>query len=356
MINQATRTATAVAVGLAMAGASLGAAPTTRLYRSGDGVKWERQDSSLVEPLTAVDLVAVGKPTPARAGPDAGTVLLYGIREIPAKEDFGVVRLSSGDLGRTFGAADVVTINGWPRDAQEFVPASLSAVQLADGRLRLYLSLRKRVAPPKDPDWRMPKPETPEPREPGTPSRPFGDAAEQPVQPLVERADRRWNVLSAISTDGLRFSIEEGVRFRVEGLSDPEIVELSDARPAADAKVGGPWLMFFSREGKVRLASSADGLTWKSEEWFTWSAVQPTAAADGGSSVRLWAQTGSGLVSAIFEPTSGELKPESVAVLKSKGTDPSVILPGDGSRLLVWNERAADNGVPGVPRPRVPRN
>jgi len=58
-------------------------------------------------------------------------------------------------------------------------------------------------------------------------------------------------VYSAISSDGVRFTEEEGSRFSLEGVTDPDIVKINDT-----------WMMYLSQSQKLILAVSKDGLSF----------------------------------------------------------------------------------------------
>lgn len=62
-------------------------------------------------------------------------------------------------------------------------------------------------------------------------------------------------VLSAVSTDGLNFIEEPGVRFEYTNITDPDVV-----------KIGNTWYMYTSQGPRLIAASSTDGLTFTYEK------------------------------------------------------------------------------------------
>lgn len=345
-----------------------------RAWRSSDQLEWKAVEGSLPPGLASPELVHLSRPTPSRTGPDAGAILLYGRRG----NDWSLWR--SLDQGRTWGSGEAVVLNGWPKDQQIRQATSVSAVQLDDGRIRIYMGLGKLDdAPPTMPRW--PRPESP----PDVPDRTWPPPADRPNDPKPvipprptfpipdsrDRSsssqpgeDRQSVILSAISNDGVNFAVEDGVRFELAGIDEPEVIRLADrASGSDDARRIGPWLMFLERGGDVLLATSPDGLTWKRDETFVWAGRKAPAAivAVGDAvpprSVRLFAETGDGLRSAVFDPATGKITDDEGTRRDAGGESPAVCAAGDGTYLLMRVDEAADKtrwpGIPGDPG-RVP--
>jgi hypothetical protein len=95
-----------------------------------------------------------------------------------------------------------------------------------------------------------------------------------PEGPHVNRPgpDERWRVLSAISTDGLTFTKEPGVRMDVDARAHPPHGAVAMSKPLVVPLKDGRWRMYFSAAhagapGATALFSavSGDGLTWQRE-------------------------------------------------------------------------------------------
>ncbi len=62
-------------------------------------------------------------------------------------------------------------------------------------------------------------------------------------------------IYSAISSDGINFAIEDGVRFKAQNIFDPDVVRLKDSK----------WRMFLNNDGKIISATSSDGLNFTAD-------------------------------------------------------------------------------------------
>jgi hypothetical protein len=77
-----------------------------------------------------------------------------------------------------------------------------------------------------------------------------------PMKPQAGIIDptARNQVLSAVSTDGINFQRENGVRFEHAQITDPDVVKIRDR-----------WFMYLSQGPRLIAVSSADGLTFQLE-------------------------------------------------------------------------------------------
>lgn len=334
------------------------------LWTSADQVSWKPAElKSMTGGGLYPELLLLTKATPSRSGPDAGEVLLY------LTNESGCTCARSVDQGRTWGESAAVTINGLPTELKGKSLGPLSAVQLEDGRVRVYFAEDHQPARPANPFVRPPAdprplaptiPDMPKPP-PGSPGRstlpPSGPAEETPPGRTLA-GPKATVVRSAISNDGLRFAVEDGVRFELAGAGSPEVIRLpADSRDGQGLRIG-PWLMFLNRGGSIVLAHSKDGLTWTRDETFAWDDVEhaDAAVAKGGSpgSVRVMAVRNKKVVSGVFDPATGAVTEDAGLRLPDNGQDASACPLGDGTFLLIRRQRAADKTVTPPDRPGLP--
>jgi hypothetical protein len=298
-------------------------APVVAL-RTSDGLAFEPQTVQVLASGAQPEVVLLSKATPSRNGPDAGALLCYAVGPDLA----ALVRSASVDQGRSWSSPDPVVINGWPKDLEGRRPAGPCAAQLEDGRIRLYFTVSLPSAPPSR----------------GLP-----------------RTDPPACVYSAISNDGRTFAFEDGVRFELVEITDPEVIRLPDV-PEGDARRLGPWLMFLTRDGSTLLACSRDGLTWTRDETFVWTSVHQAAPVLSGGplrEVRLYGCDRTGVVSARFDPSTGEIHADAGARFPVGSFDPAMTPRGDGGLLLICARESTDKPdrprrEPIVPQPATP--
>ncbi len=60
---------------------------------------------------------------------------------------------------------------------------------------------------------------------------------------------------SAVSSDGINFTVEEGTRFKAQNIFDPDVVRLKDGR----------WRMFLNNADKIISATSSEGLSFTAD-------------------------------------------------------------------------------------------
>lgn len=208
----------------------------TYITFSSDGKNWQVGDL-VAEHASVPDVIQLGS--------DVGdfkkdSILVYYIdfSQIggPGTEQIVVVNSTNG--GKSWSAKKNITISNKQNKGGAVDP---SIVQLSDGRLRLYF---------------------------------FGSdvTTGDPGQ-----ATGPHKVYSAISSDGINFTVEDGVRFQNSGLTDPEIIAYNNS-----------WYMYYSVGSQFKLATSSDGLNFTS---VTVSGGNiggvPGALAIGGG-VRVW--------------------------------------------------------------------
>ncbi len=120
-------------------------------------------------------------------------------------EKIGVAKSADGKTWEKLGAAKFSNLGN-------LVPVDPDVIELEDGRLRMYFY-----------DIAVPQ-------------------GEHPIH-------------SAISNDGINFTIEAGVRFKAENIFDPDVVRLKDGR----------YRMFINNADKIISATSSDGLNFTAD-------------------------------------------------------------------------------------------
>jgi hypothetical protein len=304
-------------------------------FRTSDGLKVDTAATPIrVLPAAAhPDVLLVTRATPSRNGPDAGAVLVYASVQTPGARG-GLARAVSVDQGRTWSQPETVVINGWPRELESRWPVNPAAVQLEDGRIRLFFTLNARPAD-----------------RPTAPGRP----ADRPSQASAAAG----SVYSAISNDGLTFAVEDGVRFDLIGAANVEVLRLPDP-PSTDTRRLGPWLMFLTREDHTVLAVSKDGLSFERDPTFALTSVESCTAAPAkpeAREVRLWGTDRTGVVSALFDPATGDVRLDPgvrIAATDGRPADPGAAPAGDGVFLLVCTRKTADKPTGPTPPDRRP--
>lgn len=304
------------------------------LATSADGLEFSEQRSPLLARADAPEVIVLSGA--GQAGGAGNIVVLAIDRSDPRREQ--LVRLASTDSGRTWSAPQPVTLRGWPEDA---APADPAIVQLDDGRLRLFLVAvptsqerqpRDRL-PDRPRDIELPKPDRPvqpiprDPRQPGPPTR----IDPPPDEPKAAPGSIR--VLSAISDDGITFTVEEGTRVATPDVSDPDVLHAGDQ-----------WLMFLSRGDEVLLARSSDGLRFRMDDAFLMGAGgSPSAVPLADGTVRLYQSGREGIISAIFDPEASTLRREPGLRVKGPCADPAVYLRPEGGCVIAFTRFDKDD-------------
>lgn len=173
--------------------------------------------------------------------------------------------------------------------SEAFVPADPQAVLLEDGSIRLFF-----VAFPT--------------------KKPALDSTGKPIP-----SGEKYKIKSAVSTDGLNFKEEEGVRYEsTDILTDPDVV-----------KIGEKWFMYLAKGSEQIAASSSDGLTFKLEKTVRMDgAISKTVKADDGSYRQFYCKNG---ISSSKTTDGLSFSDEKVALADSPGEiicDPSPVKVG----------------------------
>lgn len=224
-----------------------------------------------------------------------GDLLMYfpSFKNFSQAGDEKIMAAKSVDNGKTWEELGLITLSGAINGVTAVDP---SLVQLDDGRLRMYFFGSTVTA---------------------------GDPA---------KIGGQHNIYSAVSEDGLIFTMENGVRYAAEQITDPEVIYL----PAF-----GTWLMYLSVGPQTRIATSNDGLVWFDTE-FSWDGGGvPGAYIDKNDMVHLYGCGKNGIMTEtsvdgmIFDGTP------TVALSASDRSiicDPSPVLLDDGSVLMVYKK------------------
>jgi hypothetical protein len=183
---------------------------------SNDGLVFEVLPEPLFEHASVPDVVELTQKTPAGT---PRTLLLYFVdfrtAPRPGAEPLAVTRSRNGVA---WSQTQRVILEGKRHRGAAVDP---SVVELPDGRLRMYF---------------------------------FGPEAAQ-GDPTSRSSQHR--IYSAVSQDGILFSVEPGIRFEGAGITDPEVIRTKEE-----------WLMFLSSGQQTLLARSRDGLAFTLDEAF----------------------------------------------------------------------------------------
>lgn len=120
----------------------------------------------------------------------------------PRTEKIGIARSTDGSTWEKLGTVKF-------KDLGSIVPVDPDVIELPDGRLRMY----------------------------------FYDITQ-------DRDDHP--IYSAVSSDGLNYELEPGVRFKSPQIFDPDVIKLKDGR----------YRMYLNNKGRIISATSPDGLTF----------------------------------------------------------------------------------------------
>ncbi len=201
-------------------------------------------------------------------------------------ESLGII--SSNDGGATWKDEGNMVLSGKVNAGAAVDP---SIVQLSNGTLRLYF---------------------------------FGSEITSGDPALVEGPHK---VYSALSSDGIDFIVEPGIRFQANSLTDPEVIQY-----------GGKWFMYYSTGTSASLAVASDGLSFSGQTISGGNIGGVPGALPINGGVRLFACGSGGLASA-FASEGISFKKEQNDVFNGKagGTcDPSVFASDNGNYLLVY--------------------
>jgi hypothetical protein len=123
----------------------------------------------------------------------------------PSTEKIGVARSGDGKAWEKLGMVQFSNIGN-------IVPVDPDVIELDDGRLRMY----------------------------------FYDIAVREIE---------HPIYSALSSDGINYLLEPGVRFKAENIYDPDVIRLKDGR----------YRMYLNNDGRITSAASSDGLVFTAD-------------------------------------------------------------------------------------------
>lgn len=236
------------------------------------------------------EVVALTQDSPAG---NAGDLLLYFVDAEnftgPNTESLGYAKSTDG--GQTWSEKQHITIADKVNAGAVVDP---SAVQLDDGRVRLYYFGSKVTS---------------------------GDPASAPGDHVI---------YSAISDDGLNFTIEPGERFHLAQVTDPEVVRLDDA-----------WIMYISIGPTTAITTSTDGLTFTATG-VTWDGGGvPGAFVDAADVVHLYGCGQGGIMtqtSADGVHFDSSTQPTRALSYAGVICDPSPVLLANGTIGMVYKK------------------
>ena len=201
---------------------------------------------------------------------DEGEMLIYFV-DAEGTSDTGLALIRSTDGGETWSEREGVEIDGM---TQVGSPVDPSAIQLSNGEIRLYYFGSSTTS---------------------------GDPAEAPGDHVM---------YSAVSEDGVEFEVEDGERFALEEITDPEVI-LHD----------GTWFMYYSLGMSSGVAVSEDGLDFEDEGEIDAEVGGVPGALVIGDDIRLYG-CGAGILSALSSDGIEFTLDEFVSIV-SVGTSPT---------------------------------
>lgn len=173
---------------------------------SADGLNFEKEEDVLFDKASVPDIIRL----------PSGRLLLYAV-DGARRSKSGLMVALSDDNGKSW---DLGSVQFKTKDGIAGGGADPEVVLLKDGKLRLYYV---RFSGPPQPN-------------------------------VVNTTSKNW-VKSALSSDGINFEEEEGVRFEYAQITDPDIVNIN-----------GKWLMYLSQGPRLIVTSSDDGLNFNLEK------------------------------------------------------------------------------------------
>ena len=217
----------------------------------------------------------------------AGDILIYYVDSAhmsgPGTENIGLV--VSKDNGKTWSSGISTRVSGKVNKGGVVDP---SVVQLLDGRLRMYFFGSEVTN---------------------------GDPAQQ-TQP--------HRVYSAISANGVNFTVESGIRFEESSkLTDPEVIFWSNQ-----------WYMYYSMITETQLAVSSDGLNFTAKKVIGGSVGGVPGALAFDNGVRIYGCS-QGIATA-FANDGLNFKTDGTDIVAGALCDPSAIKLADGQYLMIY--------------------
>jgi hypothetical protein len=133
-------------------------------------------------------------------------------------------------------------------------------------------------------------------------------------------------IYSAVSSDGVHFTLEEGARFQSDTIiTDPDVVQAAD----------GTWWLFVSQGSNLIVARSADGLTFEAVGESHNGGVSGTVLLDDGT-LRQYACSPQGGIISQTSTDGVNWTVENGTRIPGRVCDPSLIREADGSWLMVY--------------------
>jgi hypothetical protein len=168
---------------------------------SSDGVNFTKEQEAVFDKASVPDAIRL----------PSGRLILYAV-DGARRSNSGIMVAISDDDGQTWQQGSVQL-----ESPMNFGGADPEVVLLPDGKLRIYYVVF-------------------------------------PGGPGVIDPESRNEVFSAISSDGVNFQEEDGVRFEHEQITDPDVV-----------KIGDKWFMYLAQGPRLIAATSPDGLNFQLE-------------------------------------------------------------------------------------------
>lgn len=140
-------------------------------------------------------------------------------------------------------------------------------------------------------------------------------------------------IYSALSSDGINFRQESGVRFEWDAITDPDVFQLNDSQ----------YVMFTSLGADiVKATSETVNGTYVEDPLFAWNngAVSSTVNING-TFVTFYCSGSSGIRYAFYDVNTGALEDKGLALanpfeVDSQICDPTVILLDDGTYIMYY--------------------
>lgn len=258
---------------------------------SNDGLKFDVLSGPFFKNASVPDVLELSKDSLAG---EAGTLFLYFVDFSDVKgPGTETISVATSTDGINWSERKPIALLG---KRNKGAPVDPSVVELPDGKIRLYFFGSEMTS---------------------------GDPAHQ-------EGDHK--IYSAISTDGINFEVEEGIRFQAPRITDPEVL-----------RVGDEWLMFLSGGRETLLARSDDCIIFRLDERFNLQiGGVPGAVEVPDGKVRIFA-CGNGIVSAVFDPKTNE-PPTLDLGMRIEGrpgeivADPAPIRRNDGRYYLIFKK------------------
>jgi len=206
---------------------------------SKDGIKFTKTNELIMDKASVPDVVKLND----------GTLFIYAV-DGAQRSNSGLMVARSKDDGKTWeqGSLQVKT-----ERTKYSIGADPQAVLLDDGKIRLYYLVFSDTKPPMD--------------ETGKPI-PTGE---------------KQKIKSALSTDGINFTEEEGSRYEMTEIwTDPDVI-----------KIGSKWFMYLSEGSKNMALTSTDGMSFTLEKAIrTDGAISKTIKTDDNKYRQFYCKNG----------------------------------------------------------------